>query len=298
MIALRNPHSRWPALLRIAGVVLLIAGLQAWGFNRQASPLIEEAYGQLASLRQEVPDNRLMNLSLRSLQDFWRATDDELAKTQVLELRDAVLERFGADPAAAVGEFANVVASFEARSDVEQESLASLRRHAAELEHMYTDHFEAAITAVSRPPWYLQPTASFLNNDRVRNRALRFNHALYLMHVRDMTAAVGILDELRRDGGAEPGSDPLTSRILFALSRLQFEAFQVEQNQTYFREALQYAQQSVRSDADYALPKLFLEYLLSIDKKATEVDMSPLEGEGEGEGEGERGAIATEPGEF
>jgi len=289
---------RWPTLLRVAGVALLIAGLQAWGFNRSTAPLIEAAGEQLTRLQHEVPDNRLTNQSLRSLQDYWQTADDDLVKRQVLELRDTIMQRFGGDPAAAVSEFASVVAGFEARSVAQQDVLAALRRNVAELEHMYGDHFGEAIMAYSHPAWYLQPTASFLNNDRARQRALAFNHALYLMHVRDTTAAVEMLDELRRSAGAAAGSDPLVAKALFALSRLQYEAFRVEQEQAYFREALQYAQQSVRSDADNAPAKLFLDYLLSVDQKATEVDTSPLEGEGTGEGEGERGAIATDPGEF
>jgi hypothetical protein len=289
---------RWAMPLRIAGIVLLLAGLQAWGFNQQASPLIAEAYEQLNILQQEVPDNRLMNLALQSLQDYWKSADDELTRRQVLELRDSVLQRFGADPAAAVREFARVVSSFESRSVPEQEALAALQPIAAQLENMYTDHFGAALMKISYPAWYLQPTASFLNNDRTTNRALAFDHALYLMHTRDTSAAVEVLDELRRDSDEAGEPDALTARVLFVLARMQYEAYRLEKDQAYFREAVQYAQQSVRGNAGYAPAKLFLEYLLSVDRQATEVDVSPLEGEGSGEGEGERGAIATEAGEF
>lgn len=290
--------NKWPAILRIVGIGLLLAGIQSWGFNQQTAPLIAAADTQLTLLRQEMPDNRLANESLRSLQDYWQSADDDLVKRQVLELRDTVLQRFGTDPAAAAREFARVVASFESRSIADQEVLTALQKNVTDLEAMYTDHAGAAIMAVSRPAWYLQPTASFLNNNRSRNRAMAFNHALYLMHVRDTDAAVEILDDLRRDTDASPQTDHLVSKALFVLSRLQYQAFRLEQDQAYFRESLQYAQQSVRSNADNALAKLFLDYLLSVDQQATEVDTSPLEGEGSGEGEGERGAIATDAGEF
>lgn len=289
---------RWPTVLRIAGVALIIAGLQTWGFNRQTAALADEAQTQLAALTQETPDNRLMNLSLGSLQEVWKVASDDASKHQILELRDAVLQRFDTDPAAAVQELASIVTSFDARTVAEQESLATLTRHAMQLKRMYADHYGATIDAVSRPAWYLQPTASFLNNDRARNRALDFNHALYLMHVRDGSGAIETLTELRRDSDDDSAFDPLKSRIFFVLSRLQYQAFQAEPNQAYLNESLQFAQQSVRSDADYALAKLFLEFLLSVDQKAAEADVSPLEGEGSGEGEGERGAIATEAGEF
>jgi hypothetical protein len=161
---------------------------------------------------------------------------------------------------------------------------------------MYADHYGAAIAAYAHPAWYLQPTAGLLNNDRERSRALEFNHALYLIEVRDAGAALEIFDELRDAPEFESG--PLRSRLLFALSRLQFQAYEVEKNPGFLVEALQYAQQSARADAGFELPKVFLEYLLSIDRAATQVDMSPMEGEGTGEGEGERGAIITIPEDF
>ncbi len=286
--------NRWPALLRFAGILLLIAGLQAWGFYRQASPLIAEAHEQLNQLQHEVPDNRLANLSLQSLQAYWKTTKVELIRHQVLELRDSVSQRFEADPAAAVREFARIVDGFEPRSITEQEVLATLQRQVAQLDRMYADHFEDAIAAVAHPAWYLQPTAAFLNNDQTRSRALAFNHALYLMHVRNTSAAIEILDDLRGDSADRS----LRAKALFTLSRLQYQAYRLENNPSYYQDALQLAQQSVRSDAGHALAKLFLDYLLSIDRQAVEVDVSPLEGEGTGEGEGERGAITSDPGEF
>ena len=286
--------NRWPALLRFAGALLLIAGLQAWGFYQQASPLIAEAHEQLNQLQHEVPDHRLANLSLQSLQAYWTTAEVELTRRQVLELRDSVSQRFEADPAAAVREFARVVESFEPRSVAEQEVLATLQRQVAQLDRMYADHFEDAIAAVAHPAWYLQPTAAFLNNDPTRSRALAFNHALYLMHARNTSAAVEILNDLRGDSADRS----LRAKALFTLSRLQYQAYRLENNPSYYQDALQLAQQSVRSDAGHALAKLFLDYLLSIDRQAVEVDVSPLEGEGTGEGEGERGAIASDPGEF
>ena len=203
-----------------------------------------------------------------------------------------MLERFDSDPAAAVHEFARVVGAFESRSITEQELLTTLQRQASRLERMYTNHFGNAISSVANPAWYLQPTAAFLNN-KARSQALAFNHALYLMHVRSTSAAVEILDELRADSVEES----LQSKALFTLSRLQYQAFQLENDPSYFQDALQLAQQSVRSDPGYSLAKLFLDYLLSVDTRS-EVEVSPREGDATGEGEGERGAIATDPGEF
>lgn len=286
--------NRWPDLLRLAGILLLVAGLQAWGFYRQASPLVAEAHEQLGMLQDEVADNRLANLALESLQAYWRVTEVDVTRRQVVELRDSVLQQFTDDPAAAVREFARVVGGFESRSVAEEEVLTGLQQQVLQLERMYTDHFSSAIIAVSHPPWYLQPTAALLNNDRAQSLALEFNHALYLMHVGETGAAVEILDRLR----SESADESLQAKALFTLSRIQYQAYRLEKDPSYFQDALQLAQQSVRSDASHTLAKLFLDYLLSIDRRAVEIDVSPLEGEGTGEGEGERGAIATDSGEF
>lgn len=283
-----------PRALRIAGALLLIVGLQAWGFYRQATPLIDRASEQLELLQYEAADHRLANRTLESLQAYWQSNDDELTRRRILEVRDSVLRRFATDPAAAVGELVNVVNGFESRSVGDQDVLVRLQRQARQLEHMYQDHFATAIAAVHRPAWYLLPTAALLNNDDTQFEALLFNHAMYLMHVRDTTSAVEILDDLRTN----TTSEILRAKALFTLSRLQYQAFGIEKDQSYFQDALQLAQQSVRADANHALAKLFLDYLLSVDRQAVDVDVSPLEGEGSGEGEGERGAIATDTDDF
>lgn len=285
---------RWPILLRSAGILLLVAGVQAWGFFRQASPLIAEAHEQLYLLQQEAPGNRLLNLSLQSLQTYWQVAEVEVTRRQIVDLRDSVTQTFHSDPAAAIREFARVVDGFEPRSVAEQESLATLHRQALQLERMYTDHFDAAIMAVSHPAWYLQPTAMLLNNDQARSLALKYNHALYLMHVRNTSTAVEILDHLHSNSAEQS----VRAKALFTLSRIQYQAYRLEKDNSYFQDALQFVQQSVRIDSSHKLGKLFLDYLLSIDRQAVEVDVSPLEGEGTGEGEGERGAIASDSEEF
>lgn len=288
--------SRLRTWLRWGGALLLVAGLQAWGFARTTGPLITEAEQQLEALQQEVGGNRLANLSLEALQGYWNAIDDEAVKREVLGVRDTVMTRFSSDPAAAVEELVRVTASLEARSVVEQEALDTLNRRVERLGNMYSDHFAAAITAYRYPPLYLQPTAGFLNNSRERDHSLAYNHALYLMDVRDTSGALEILDGLREEPEFETGA--WRARLLFAMARLQFQAFQLDKDPAFFRESLQYAQQAARADADYALPKVFLEYLLSVDRNATQVDTAQMEGEGTGEGEGERGAIVTSPEDF
>ena len=287
----RFRHTRW---LRIAGLVLLLGGLQAWAFSHRVAPLAEQSREQLIALQQEVPDNRLMNQSLRSLQDYWRLADDDVTKRQILELRDKVLQRFNAEPAAAVADYARVTRTFAARTPAAQEALTIVRAQVERLAVMYTDHYAAALGAYAAPPWYLLPTAAFLNNDPARRHALAYDHALYLVLVRDVSGGIAVLDELRR----EAESPALEAQVLYALARAQYAAYELQKDPAYFREALQYTQQSIRTDAAEPLPRLFLEYLLSVDRQAAKAEMDPLEGEGSGEGEGKRGTIATDSGEF
>ncbi len=282
--------------LRLLGALLLVAGLQAFAFNRSVAPVIDRAGEQLSALSLEVTDNRLVNQSLEALQDYLNSIDDELVRRQILELRDTVVQRFAADPASAVAEMARVSAGFEADSVIEQEALDALVGRVERINDLYTDHYAMAIAAVSYPAWYLQPTAAFLNNDAARNHALALDHALYLTLVRKTGDAQEALDRLR--DAPEYASGPLRAKLLYAFARLQFQAFQIEQDPAYFRDALQYTQQSLRADSDYSMAKMFLDFLLSTDRNSAQVDMSPLEGEGSGEGEGERGAIVTDPEDF
>lgn len=279
--------------LRIAGILLVLAGAQAWLFGSQTSALIRAAEAHLASLREEQSGDRMLNSALRALQEYWRATNDELRKREILALRDTVLEDVGPDRIAAVRELVRVVRTFEPTTD-DDVVVVRLRREAERLDSLYTDHTGEALRAFTRPAWYLQPTASFLNNDRADLEALEFNHALYFMFVGDGAAASEILQQLRR----EAGGDARSGRVLFALSRLSFDAYLAEKDPHYFRESLDLARESVHRDPASDLPKLFLEYLVSLDRSVVEVNADTLEGLGSGEGQGERGSISNDSGEF
>lgn len=293
-MAMAAVSGRLPLVLRVAGIVLLLAGLQAWGFHRHIVPLLATADEQLSALQLEASDNRLMNDSLQSLQAFWRTASDDLARRQALELRDAVIEKFAAEPAAAVAEFARAIDGLDGGDADNPEAVAELRRQSLRLERMYADHYAAAIDAVSRPPWYLQPTAALLNNDATRRRSLDLNRASYLMLIRDPPGAIEILDALR----SERSDDAVTAMALYGLARVHIDAFRVSKDSAHFDDALRYARQSVITDADHELGKLFLDYLVSVDRQAVEVDAESLEGEGSGEAEGERGAISAQPEDF
>jgi hypothetical protein len=280
--------------VRIAGIVTLVAGLQTWGFYRHVIPLADRANENLVLLREEAPGNQLINATLNVLRDYRRISGDEVRQRQILELRDAAIQRFADNPRLAIDEAARVTAGFEAQTAVEEEFIGTLQHNFLRLQNIYSDHYAVAITAYSDPPWYLQPTATLLTMDRSTAQKLDYDRALYLMLVGDRSAANSIYNDLRQNARSEV----FKSRVLLAQARLQYDAFRIENDPEYYRQAVQHVQQSLSYDAAYDLPKLFLEYLLTMSQQAMEMDSAPLEGQGSGESQGERGAISTDPTEF
>ena len=276
--------------LKVGGILLFVGGLQALSFDRFVTPLIDIAGQNLGLLQQEVPGNYLVDATLDVLRDYRRLSTDEVKKRRALQLRQDFIQQFQEDPQLAVTQFSRTVESFEAQSSVEQELLTSLHQKLERLDDLYADHFAFALESYSSPPWYFQPAASLVTLGASGVQSLQFDHALYLSLVGQRGAANSIHNDLRLN----TDSDSFKSRILFAQSRLQYDAFLAEQDPEYHRQAVQHAQQSLRHDAAYDLPKLFLEYLLTIDLQAVEVEGTPREGQGSGEAEGERGAISTD----
>ena len=277
--------------LRIAGILVLAAGLQSWGFNRHTAPLVDKAKRELIFLQEEIPTDNLIDATLGSLREYWQISDDSVQKRQIMKLRDAFVQRFREDSRLVIEDTIHIVSGFDANSDSEREMLGNLRQHLTRLQEVYSDHYAVAIAEYTDAPLYVQPTATLLSLNRSGMEELSFNHALYLLLVGDRSAANSIYTDLRRNAR----SKGFKSRVLYAQARLHYDAFQIEKDPEYFLQAVQYAQQSLQSDASYAVPKLFLEYLLSIDQQALEVESSPEEGLGSGESQGERGAISTDP---
>jgi hypothetical protein len=281
--------------MRIVGLILLACGLQAWLFDRQITRMNEAAMSNLVLQQQERSDDRIINETLRALQQYWRTLDAESERDRVLTLRDTVIERFATDRLGAVRELTHVVATFEPLSPVEESALLSLRQRVLELETIYADRTGTVLERYRAPPWYLQPTGSLVNDSPARLTALRYNHALSLMAAGDTAAARSILEELRQ---VTADDDAQSADVLYAEARLQYDAFTQEPDPAYLREALELTRQSVRRKAEHAVPKLFLEYLLSVEPMSGKVEVEPVEGQGSGEGQGERGVISEDAGDF
>ncbi len=275
--------------LRLIGTVLIIFGVQAWGFHSFVTPRIENADVNLIALLEEAPTNSLIDATLTTLRDYRRANDDEVQNRQILGLRETIVRGYRDDPRAVIDEALRISVGLNGDTDIEQELLATLRRNLLRLQAMYTDHYAEVIARYSRAPLYLQPTAALLSLNRSSRERFEFNHALYRMLSGDHGAANSMYSELRRS----TQDDLIISRALYGQARLQFEAFRIDGDPEYYRQARQYTQESLSNDPAQGVPKLFLEYLLSIDQQAVDIESAPEEGQGSGESEGERGSLSS-----
>ncbi|NNC77198.1 MAG: hypothetical protein HKN77_04495 [Woeseiaceae bacterium] len=290
----RDRQQRWPAALCVTGIIVAIVGLQTWLFERQLHGRVDLSNEQLVLLHQEHISSRTIDQALSNLQDYWRLSENDASRRQVLALRDSVIAGYRADPVTTTQAFSRGAKTLQVQSEAQQEALTKLQRDLDALNMMYENHAAAAMDFFDSPGWYLQPAALFLTNSSSTSRALQFNHAIYLTHVNRLTRAEELLNEIRSNN-----DDPaLHSRVLFALSRLQLETFETGKDPALLADALRHARYAVQSDASQPLAKLFLAYLLTIDPQTARVDSPADQGEGSGEGEGERGAINIDAGEF
>jgi len=275
--------------LKLIGASLVFLGAQTWGFHNFVAPRIENADANLIALLEEAPTNSLIDATLTTLRDYRRENDDEVQSRQILGLRETIVRGYRADPRAVIDEALRISVGLNGDTHVERELLATLRRNLLRLQAMYADHYAEVIARYSRAPLYLQPTAALLSLNRSSRERFEFNHALYRMLSGDHGAANSMYSELRRN----TQDDLINSRALYGQARLQFEAFRIDGDPEYYRQARQYTQESLSNDPAQGVPKLFLEYLLSIDQQAADVESAPEEGQGSGESEGERGSLSS-----
>ena len=283
-----NRVSSWAC--KLIGATLVFLGVQTWGFHNFFAARIEIADVNLIALLEEAPTNSLIDATLTTLRDYRRANNDEVQSRQILGLRETIVRGYRDDPRAVIDEALRISDGLNGDTDVEQELLATLRRNLLRLQTMYADHYAEVIARYSRAPLYLQPTAALLSLNRSSRERFEFNHALYRLLSGDHGAANSMYSELRRS----TQDDLINSRALYGQARLQFEAFRIDGDPEYYRQARQYTQESLSNDPAQGVPKLFLEYLLSIDQQAVDVESAPEEGQGSGESEGERGSLSSE----
>lgn len=276
---------------KIIGATLVFLGAQSWGFHKYVVPHIEIANVNLIALLEEAPTHSLIDATLTTLRDYRHANDDEIQSRQILALREIIVRGYRDDPRAVIDEALRISAGLNGHTDVEQELLATLRRNLLRLQAMYADHYAEVIARYSRAPLYLQPSAALLSLNRSSRERFEFNHALYRMLSGDRGAANSMYSELRRS----TQDDLINSRALYGQARLQFAAFRIDGDAEYYRQARQYTQESLGADPAQGVPKLFLEYLLSIDQQAADVESAPEDGQGSGESDGKRGSLSSGP---
>lgn len=279
---------------RILGAILLVIGLQTWGFYRHFVPALDSANTNLDQLMNEVSTNTQMDNVLRELDNFRRVAGDTGLEREVVLVYERFIKEFLENRIQALDTFENAVNAFPVPTPtLGAESLARVKSGLANVMQIYGDHYSELLADIDSPPLYLQPAAAVVKRDNPLVHKIRFNHAVYNSIVGDMAVANTTFNELKQEA-----SDPMfLATIHYAQARMQYTAFKTEGKFEYFQQAIQNLQQSLRLNADYGLPKLLLEFLLSVEGSAS-AQNSSVQGEGTGEAEGERGVISSESPNF
>ena len=283
-----------PKILRIIGVILIIVGLQSYGFYVHFVPQINSANEELDHLMDDVATNKFVNKVLNDLGNLRRVSEDKAFQGEIVQIYERFIKDFLENRLEAIAEFARITATLNTpEGPLGEESMATLRTGVEQLVSLYADNYQKLIDDLDSPPLYLQPTASFIKRNDTLEQNIMFNHGVYLSIVSDRGAANTIFNDLKK----ENIDDAFNAVILYAQARMLFDAFQAEGQFDYYQQAIQTLKESLRSNPDYGQPKLFLEYLLSLDRGSQEVN-APVTGDGSGEAEGERGVISSAPPNF
>lgn len=283
-----------PSLLRVLGIITIIAGFQAYGFYSYFNPQLDSANQSLDHLVDEIATNGFTNKVLNDLGDLRRISEDENYKKEIVQIYERFIGEFLEDKIATIEEFVRITDALTApQGPLGEESLALLKKGVSDLKILYSDQYQPIIDRLDSPPLYLQPTAAFLKRGSSLEKNLIFNHGVYLSLVGDRSAANTLFNDLEN----MQVDNEFLAVVHYAQARMLFDAFQSEGQFDYYQQAIQALKESLRRNPDYGQPKLFLEYLLSLDRGSQEVN-APVAGDGSGEAEGERGVISSAPPNF
>ena len=283
-----------PKVLRILGVIVIIVSLQSYGYYNHFIPQVNSADVQLDHLMDEVATNKFVNKVLNDLGDLRRVSEDEAYKKEIVQIYERFIKDFLEDSRETITEFVRITGTLNTPpGTLGEESMSTLKTGVEELDALYSDHYQVLQEELDSPPLYLQPTASLIISNTPLEQNIRFNRGVYLSLVGDRGAANILFNDLKK----ENIDNEFLSVIHYAQARLLFDAFQAEGQYDYYQQAIQTLKQSLRNNPDYGQPKLFLEYLLSLDRGSQEVN-APITGDGSGEAEGERGVISSAPPNF
>lgn len=281
-------------LLRLLGIVVIVAGLQAYGFYSNYVPKVNAANQDLDQLTDEIATNSFTNKVLNNLGDLRRISEDEDYKNEIVQIYERFIGEFLEDRITTIDEFARITDTLDApEGPLGEDSLTTVKNGVVELQKLYSDQYQPIIDSLESPPLYLQPTAALIKRGSSLQQNVMFNHGVYLSLVGDRSTANKLFNDLEN---MEVDNDFLAI-IHYAQARMLYDAFQSEGQFDYYQQAIQSLKESLRKNPEYGQPKLFLEYLLSLDKGSQEVN-APVTGDGSGEAEGERGVISSAPPNF
>lgn len=280
-------------LLYAVCVIAVVAGLQTYAFYRHFVPGIRAANTDLDRLTTESSSHDLADRMLKQLSDLHDSLGKDLTAARVVDIYHQFIGTFVDDPRRAINDFDRMLSSLSGQLPAGNDKSAKVRGELADLREVYADHYGEIVKDLQSPPLYLQPAAAWLRNRGGFADKVRFDYAVYLSVVGDHGRSNKILNDLKdriRDGRFK-------SEIYYAQARLLYGAFKKENGSQYFEQALEDARLSLRNDAGYGIPKLFLEYLLSMNSGAA-LNEAPSQGQGTGKAQGKKGMISTNPPRF
>jgi len=280
-------------LLSAVCAIAVMAGLQGYGFYRHFVPGIRAANTDLDRLMTESSSHDTANRMLKELSDLHDSLGKDPIATRVVDIYHQFIDTFADDPRRAINDFDRMLSGLSGQLPAESDKSARVRSELADLREVYDDHYGEIVKELQSPPLYLQPTAALLRNRGGFADKVRFNYAVYLSAVGDHSRSNKILNDLKD----RIGDGRFKSEIYYAQARLLYGAFKKENGSQYFEQALEDARLSLRNDAGYGIPKLFLEYLLSLNSGAT-LNESNSQGQGTGKAQGKKGMISTNPPRF
>ena len=266
-VSARARRGRWRRLaaggLALAAVVVLIAGVQAAGFYAVFAPRLAAGNERLQALHAEVMDRTLFRRVTSGMRPLLGSTAPPSGLADDWRSFEAL---FAVDPAKAVRELRGALGKID-DPELSPDLLAALER----LQAMYADPYEPLLDALEAPPIYLRPTADALAEISGYRRTVALDRVLHLALVGEIGTAHVVLT-----GVHASTSDPrVLGKVYYLLGRLQFEAFRLRPRPEYHLRSVEYTRRSLRSEPDSELARRFLDYLLSLDIRASTLKTLP-----------------------
>lgn len=269
--------------------LIIVGALQAVGFFQRFTPRVEEANDALYALMLENAQRGHYRELAAKVEFLLEMVSDD--KTDTRSLADAWADfdaHFPAVPHAAVVALQNELPVVLVGSDADAAARESVASSLQRLQLIYADHYKPLLAELKRPPLYLWPVAGFAAEQSGYRQTLTLNRAMYLAQTGDIGTSRVMLAGLN----ASVEAPEVLATVYYTLGRLQFELFRATPEVEYYRQSVNYLQQSLAVQPDMQLAQRLLDFLLSLPPAATAPQAA--EGQPETPAEGEGAAVSAE----